>query len=171
MFKRCRFQKWIESRALAVRTVPAVLVISAALSGCAVGNVGTLVAQVQQRGNVSELSVYSVGLHLRNRADDPGAHLGVSRRTYFFLADGLLAPGWYLLRAPLAPVEAMAQDLMTVGIDFTTAAPEAGLSLGYTHTRLLARVPLDASVLIEYGADLRVEKFTVLKQESTCAIP
>lgn len=145
--------------------------MSAALSGCAIGSVGTLAAHVQRHDNVSVLSIYSVGLHVRTQADDPGAHLGYSRRTYFFAVDDMLASGWYFLRAPSPERSAFAQDLMTLGIDLSTTAPDAGLSVGYAHTRLFARVPIDASVHIQFRSDLRIEKFSTLPEESSCAIP
>lgn len=148
------------------------IVVCAALSGCAVGSVGTLAANVQRRDTLSVLSVYSVGLHWRTRADDPGVHFGYSKRTYAFVVDDTLTPGWYFLSVPSPAGSAFAQDLMTIGMDLSAAAPQAGLSLGYVRTRLFARVPLDASVLIEYvGSDLRIEKLQTCVENTACAIP
>lgn len=148
----------------------ALTTICAALSGCAVGSVGTLVANVERRDTASVLSVYSVGLHLRTRPDDPGAHIGYSKRTYVFIADGTLAPGWYFLSVPSPARSALAQDLTTIGVDLSPAAPTAGLSLGYVHTRLLARVPWNACVLIEYfGSEMRINKLQTC-EENTCAM-
>ena len=55
-----------------------------ALGGCAVGRNGTLAAQVQHDGTLTTVAVYSVGLHLRTRSDDLGAHLGLARRASVF---------------------------------------------------------------------------------------
>lgn len=143
-----------------------------ALSGCAVGSFGTLAANVERRDTVSVLSVYAVGLHVRTRADDRGAHFGYSRRVYAFAADDALQPGWYLLRVPSPARSALAQDMTTVGIDLSMALPEAGLSLGYVHTRLLARVPLEACVLIDYaGAGLGIARIQTFAEDAVCATP
>lgn len=148
------------------------MALCTALSGCAVGSFGTLAAHVDRRDTVSVLSVYAVGLHVRTRADDRGAHLGYSRRVYAFAADDGLQPGWYFLRVPSPARGAFAQDLRTVGVDISLAAPLAGLSLGYVHTRLLARVPLDACVLIDYaGAGLGIARIQTFAEVATCATP
>lgn len=146
--------------------------LCAALGGCAVGGVGTLAANVQRRDTLSVLSVYSVGLHFRTREDDLGVHIGYSKRTYSFIADDTLEPGWYFLSVPSPSRSAVAQELMTVGMDLSAAAPEAGFALGYVHTRLHARVPSDASMLIEYvGSDLRVDRLQTCGEKNACDIP
>lgn len=89
------------------------IAMSAVLSACAIGNFGSLAAKVAQNGDVSTLDLYSVGLHLRTRPDDLGAHLGYSHRTYTSVSDGTLDPGWYFLRVPSPHGEAVAQDLTT----------------------------------------------------------
>ena len=141
-------------------------------SGCAVGNFGTLAAIVERRDTVSVLSVYAVGLHVRTRADDRGAHLGYSRRVYVFAADDTLQPGWYFVRVPSPARSAFAQDLTTVGIDLSVVSPESGLSLGYVHTRFLARVPYDACVVIGYGGTgLGITQFHSFAEDAACAKP
>lgn len=146
-----------------------VVAASSGLCGCAVGRFGTLAAHVQPRGDVSDVTVYSVGLHLRARADDPGAHLGFSKRTYTFAVADMSPPGWYVLRVPLPERAAVAQDLTTVGIDLATADPAGGLSIGYVHTQLFVRVPLDASVQIQFGPGLRIDKLSTLTETPPCA--
>ena len=144
----------------------------AALSGCAVGSIGTLAANVERHDTVSVLSVYSVGLHLRTRADDPGAHIGYSKRSHVFVADDTLASGWYFLNVPSPARSAFAQDLTTIGVDLSPAAPTAGISLGYVHTRLFARVPSNACVLIEYvGSELRINKLQTYEENTVCVVP
>lgn len=142
---------------------------SSVLCGCAVGRFGTLAAHVQLRGDLSDVTVYSIGLHLRARNDDPGAHLGFSKRIYTFAGADLSPPGWYVLRVPLPACTAVAQDLSTFGIDLATAPPAGGLSLGYVHTQIFARVPPDASVLIQYGPGLRIDKLSTLTETTSCA--
>jgi hypothetical protein len=152
-------------------TVALVLTVSAVLSACAIGNVGTLAAKVERNGDVSVLDLYSVGLHLRTRPDDFGAHLGYSHRTYVFVSDDTLNPGWYFLRVPSLRRDAVAQDLMTVGIEYSAVAPLAGFTLGYSHDRLHARVPADESVYIEYaGGDTRVVRLEYCREEEPCEI-
>lgn len=146
--------------------------LCSASSGCAVGSFGTLAANVERRDALSVMSVYAVGLHVRTRADDRGAHFGYSRRVYAFPADDTLQPGWYFLRVPSPDRSAFAQNLMTFGIDISVAAPDAGLSLGYSHTRLLARVPLDACVVIGYaGAGLGIARIQTFAEDAACANP
>ena len=70
---------------------------------------------MQRAGTVTTLDVYSVGLHLRTRADDAGAHLGLARRTSVFADDPALQPGWYLFAVPSPAQSALAQDLVTLG--------------------------------------------------------
>lgn len=156
---------------ISLARVAVLVAASNGLCGCAVGRFGTLAAHVQQRGDVSDVEVYSVGLHLRARAGDPGAHLGFSKRTYTFAADDMPAPGWYFLRVPLPERAAVAQNLMTVGIDVATGAPAAGLSIGYVHTQLFARVPLDASVQIRFGPGLRIDRLSTLTETPPCTPP
>lgn len=147
------------------------LVVSVALSACAIGNVGTLAARVERTGNVSAVHLYSAGLHLRTRPDDSGAHLGYSHRTYVFVSDGTLLPGWYFLKVPSPQRDAVAQDLMTVGIEISTVAPLAGVTLGYSHSRLHARVPADESVYVEYdGTNTDVVKIQFCREEDACGI-
>jgi hypothetical protein len=136
------------------------------LSGCAVGNVGTMAANVQRHETLSVMSVYSVGLHVRTRADDPGAHFGYSKRVYVFAADPSLAPGWHFLSVPSPAAGALALDLLTIGVDASLAAPEAGIALGHAHTRFYARLPSDGCMLLKYvGPDLRIDKFITCAED------
>jgi hypothetical protein len=145
------------------------LAASVALSACAIGNVGTLAAKVEHHGGVTVLDLYSIGLHLRTRADDLGAHLGYSQRTYVFTDDGATASGWHFLVTPSPRRDALAQDLMTVGLELSALAPLAGVSLGYSRSRLYARVPADASICIQYsGAETRVVGLKQLSEGEPC---
>lgn len=148
------------------------MTLCAALGACAVGGMGTLAAQVQQRDALSVLTVHSIGLHLRTREDDRGAHLGYSARTYAFGGDAALEPGWYFLSVPSPGRSAIAQDLMTFGMEVSTVNPLAGFTLGYAHNRLHARVPGDASLLIEYrGSNLRIDKLQICQENIECVMP
>ena len=147
------------------------LAVCVALSACAIGNVGTLAAKVERNGEVTILDLYSAGLHLRTRPDDLGAHFGYSRRTYVFVSDDTVDPGWYFLQVPSLHCDAVAQDLMTVGIEFSAVAPLSGVTLGYSHSRLHARVPVHESIYIEYaGTDTRVVRLEYCKEEDACEI-
>ena len=148
-----------------------VLMVTAALGACAIGNFGTLAARVERSGNMATVDMYSAGLHLRMRADDSGAHLGYSHRRYVFVSTGQLEPGWYIFRAPLPDREAMAQDLMTVGIELSTVAPTAGITLGYSHDTIRARVAVEESLYIQYDLDnTRVVKVDYCQEGGPCEI-
>jgi hypothetical protein len=150
----------------------ALAVVSATVSGCAVGNVGTVAAHVQRGPTVSIVSVYSIGLHLRTQADDAGAHLGFSRRTHVFAADNELQPGWHFLRVPSPAHRAIAHDVTTLGLDLSTGMPAPGIALGYHRSRLLASVPADACVRIDYaGADLRIARIQHCSEVLPCHAP
>jgi hypothetical protein len=147
------------------------LAVATATGGCAVGSYGTMAAHVQHRETVTFLSVYSVGFHLRTREDDPGAHVGYSRRTYSLPADDSLSAGWHFLSVPSSRFGAIAQDLTTLGLELSFARPDRGLTLGYARQRLFARVALDDSVLIEYaGPDLRVVGFKTCQEAASCFV-
>ena len=121
------------------------------LSGCAIGNVGTLASKVERSGNVSTVDMYSIGLHLRTLPDDSGAHLGYySHRQYVFDSESTLEQGWYFFKTPLPEREAVAQDLMTVGIELSIVAPVAGITLGYCHNKIHTRTPVDGSVYVQF---------------------
>ena len=143
-----------------------------AFGGCAVGGVGTLLAHVEPREMVSVLSIYSLGIHLRQRDDDPGVHVGYSRRSYTFAGRMDATPGWHVMSVPAPTDSAIAQDLLTIGLDVTATAPEAGLTLGYLHTRLLARMPVDGDQVIEYaGTNLRIHPLPACSKDTPCATP
>lgn len=165
MHRRPEGPRWLRAVALSA-------LVCVGSGGCAVGGVGTLLAHVEPRETVSVLSVYSLGIHLRQRDDDPGAHVGYSRRTYTFAGRMDAAPGWHVMRVPAPTDSAIAQDLLTVGIDLTATAPEAGLTLGYLHTRLLARMPVDGDQVVEYtGAELRIHPLPTCSKDTPCATP
>ena len=147
-----------------------ILLATVVLNACAIGNVGTLAAKIERAGNVSTVDMYSIGLHLRTRADDSGAHLGYSHRKYVFDSESTLEPGWYFFKAPLPDHEAVAQDLMTVGIELSTVAPVAGITFGYSHNRLHTRTPVDESVYVQYDNNTRVVKVEYCKEEGPCEI-
>ncbi|WP_291982987.1 hypothetical protein [Candidatus Accumulibacter sp. ACC005] len=151
--------------------VALLLTFSGALSACAIGNVGTLAAKVEINGDACILDLYSAGLHLRTRPDDFGAHFGYSHRTYVFPADDTLRPGWYFLWFPATHHTALAQELMTIGLEISAVTPLAGVSLGYSHNTLSARLPSDESVYIEYaGNDVHVVSLQYCTEGKPCEI-
>lgn len=146
------------------------VVLAATMTGCAVGGVGTVAAHVRQRAGVTILTIHSLGLHWRTWEDDAGAHVGYSKRTYTFARVAAVSPGWYFFKVPFPDGRSVAQDLVTVGMEWSSQAPVAGLTLGYTRTRLLARVPINASFLIEYeDADLDVGTLRIFSEDDECA--
>lgn len=120
-------------------------------SGCSVGRYGTVAAHVTHLRGATHLSVHSLGLHLRTRDDDAGVHIGYAQRIYVFPSIENVAAGWHFLVVPFPEKESFAQDLRTYGVDLLLSAPDLSLSLGYTRTQLLARIPLNADILIEYA--------------------
>jgi hypothetical protein len=147
-----------------------ILIATVLLSACAIGNVGTLAAKIERAGNVSTVDMYSIGLHLRTRTDDSGSHLGYSHRKYVFDSKSVLEPGWYFFKVPLPNHEAVAQDLMTVGIELSTVAPVAGITLGYSHNRLHTRTPIDESVYLQYDNSTGVVKVEYCIEDGPCEI-
>jgi len=140
----------LPGRSVALR-VPGVLAVCALLAGCSVGNVGLLGARVADFDGGQSVEVHAPGLHLRGRADDPGASLGYTRRVYYFGGAGALAPGWHFFRIPLPDAGALALERRSLGIELATAEPEAGLAIGYEQVIVQARVPSDASMVLEYA--------------------
>lgn len=148
-----------------------VLMATVALSGCAIGNVGTLATKVERNGNVSTIDMYSIGLHLRTRSDDSGAHLGYSHRKYVFDSKSTLEQGWYFFKAPLPDREAVAQDLITVGIELSIVEPVTGIMFGYSHNKLHTRTPIDRSVYVQFDRNnTRVVKIQYCKEDEPCEI-
>ncbi|MFQ3234972.1 MAG: hypothetical protein ACI9C4_000525 [Paraglaciecola sp.] len=157
-----------------LRTALGVVVVLMAivlLNGCAIGNVGTLASKVERSGNVSTVDMYSIGLHLRTRSDDSGAHLGYSHRQYVFDSESTLQQGWYFFKAPLPEREAVAQDLMTIGVELSIVAPVAGITLGYCHNKLHTRTPVDGSVYVQFDRiNTRVVNVQYCKEDEPCKI-
>ncbi len=144
--------------------------LSAMLGGCAIGNVGTLVAHVERRDAVAVVSVHSIGLHGRTRADDLGAHLGYARRVYAFASLAGPDAGWYFLQAPVPEEDAMALDLLVLGLEFAASAPDAGLTLGYSRHRVHARLAASSVSAVGYrGKQLSLDVLTLCsKGNQTC---
>lgn len=132
--------RWIATAVLAVSCV----------SGCAVGNFGTIGARVKDFSGGQIVEMHVVGLHLRTRLDDAGGGFGYSGRTYVF-NDTSLTSGSHFFHVPLPHTEAVALARRSLGVEISTVEPVSGLTIGYEHTRLRARVPTDSSVYLEYN--------------------
>lgn len=119
------------------------------LSGCAVQNVGFLAAEVTKAKGSTVVDVYSVGVHLRTRNDDPGLTIGAARRSYVFADTEAIEfrPGWHYFVAPLSNVQAVALDTRAVGIEIRAGAPDLSLTVGLSADTILAQVPRDSSVI------------------------
>lgn len=153
--------RWIATAALAVSCV----------SGCAVGNFGTIGAQVKDFSGGQTVEMHVVGLHLRTRLDDAGGGFGYSGRTYVF-NDTSLASGWHFFHVPLPHTEAVALARRSLGVEISTVEPVSGLTVGYEHTRLRARVPTDSSVYLEYDESASgIAEYIQCKGHVPCDLP
>ena len=115
--------------------------------------------------------MYSIGLHLRTRSDDAGAHLGYSHRKYVFESQSTLEQGWYIFKTPLPDREAIGQDLMTFGIELSIIAPLEGITFGYSRNQLYTRIPIDRSVYVQFDSNnTRVEKVKYCNEDEPCEI-
>ena len=122
---------------------------SICLSGCAIGNFGTLGARVQDFSGGQVIELHIVGLHLRTRLHDAGIGLGYAKRRYAF-ANSSLKPGWYLFYVPVPDREPFAIDGRSFGMEFSTLGSASGLTIGYEHSGLRGRISADSSVYLEY---------------------
>ncbi len=132
-----------------LRWVAIVILAGGCVSGCAVGNFGTVGARVKDLPGGQVVEMHVVGLHLRTRRDDAGGGFGYSSRTYVF-GDTSLAPGWHFFHVPLPNIEAVALTGRNLGMEISAVEPISSLAIGYEHTRLRARVPGDSSIYLEY---------------------
>jgi hypothetical protein len=100
-----------------VRAVAAAA-ISGLLVGGAIDTLGPLGSRVTHTESAIVVDLYTLGAHLRTRADDRGLTIGIARRSYDFTAEGagVLAPGWHLLRAPLPPAAGLAQHVASLNV-------------------------------------------------------
>ena len=114
------------------------------------GSVGTIAGKVSHDNGTSHIELYSIGMHLRTRTDDLGAHLGFSERHYYFFEDKELKSGFYVFFVPFPKSESIAQKLTTYGLDISLAQAEPGISMGFQETFLKARVFPWSSFYLEY---------------------
>jgi hypothetical protein len=124
------------------------LVLAAALlGGCAFDNVGLLASRVTSAEGAWVVDVYSAGVYLHTRADDPGLQLGAGRRSYVFdkRDEHELTPGWHYFTVPLPDRPSYARDSRSYGLDTTFASNDLGLTLGLRATTVMARVAADDS--------------------------
>ena len=132
-----------------LRLIATAVIAVGCVSGCAVGNFGTIGARVEDFSGGQIVKMYVVGLHLRTRLDDAGGGFGFSGRTYVF-SDTSLVPGWHFFHVLLPDTEVVALARRSLGVEISTGEPISGLTIGYEYTRLRARVPADSSIYIEY---------------------
>lgn len=117
-----------------------ILLLIITLNGCAIGNIGALVAKVQKSGNVQIVNLHVIGLHFRKRMDDTGAQIGYSKRRYIFSDEVQIEPGVYFFHVPLPNIESIGQDFISFGIDISTTSPDQGINFGYQHKALYVRI-------------------------------
>ena len=132
------------------------------LTGCAIGNVGSLLGHVDRHDGVCAVTIYSLGLDVRGRKEDGGASLGYTRRVYAFVDDGTVPAGWHVFEVPLPAQPALAFDFKTLGAELSTTEPAAGIALGYEHVQVMMRTEAHRSMYIQYqgssGVPARVGK-------------
>lgn len=133
------------------------LVFLLVLTGCAFDNVGLLAAKVTPGDGAYVVDVYSIGAYLRTRPDDPGLLLGASRRSYVFSTTDETPPepGWHYFFVPIPQKGTWTLDSRSFGVDVRAAVHDAGISLGYQETTILAEVPDSQSTafVLSYSPD------------------
>ncbi|MGB0713537.1 MAG: hypothetical protein ACPGUC_08265 [Gammaproteobacteria bacterium] len=124
------------------------LLLSTGLTGCAVGNVGTLSATVVRADEATVVDVRSLGLHLRLDPPDWGLSIGSSRLTYVFPPGTTDAPppGEYIGLIPKPAATPLVFSARTLGLDLKFTPPLSALTLGAERYTLLANIPADRSV-------------------------
>ena len=131
---------------------PAVLLllVAAALAGCAIGPVGAIAGRVTDIDGGWMLEVYTLGAHVRT-GDDPGVDLGAAKRTYLFAQDESVTPrgGWHLLWLPPVSGQAMLRVVESVGIDLHLGHPEPGVTAGFQRVAATRPVPMGGDVFRE----------------------
>lgn len=146
-----------------------ILVGMLCVSGCALGNVGMIGAHIQDFTGGQTVEIHVAGFHLRTRSDDAGASLGYTRRTYVFGAATSLPTGWHFFHIPLPSIDVIALDKHSLGVDISSVEPFQGLTIGYDHTQLRARVRIDSSIYLEYGGPTSVVvKHVQCKEHDQC---
>jgi len=125
------------------------------ITGCAVGNVGSLAAHVTQADGARVVDLYTVGLYLRTAPDDQGLQLGFGKRTYVFPDHSCtpstysLEPGWHYFVVPLPDTSAVAIDSRHLGVDLQLGPAEFGITIGLQNTVLMAYIPSDRSLTMQ----------------------
>jgi hypothetical protein len=132
----------------------AAAVVSGLLGGCAINATGALVSRVTPADSAVVIDLYTLGAHVRTRAEDPGLTIGLARRSYVYAAEdaGKISPGWHLLRAPLPAAAAVAQHVASLGLEARVGPIDYGLSLGLRVATLIAPVPrgTDMALALDY---------------------
>jgi hypothetical protein len=148
---------------------------SGLLAGCAIDTLGTLGSRVTHAESAVVVDLYTLGAHLRTRADDRGLTIGLARRSYVFTAEsaGVLAPGWHLLRVPLPPAAAVAQHVASLGLEARAGPVDYGLMLGLRVATVLARAPAgtDVTLALDYTpANPELTRLQVCKEFDECGM-
>ena len=127
------------------RFIPCALAV--ALSGCSIDGYGLIAASVVQADGAYVVQTYSLGANVRTRADDAGASLGASKRSYVFplASSEKLAAGWHWLWISLPSRSSLIQRAETIGVDLRSMFPGPSVDVGYSETTILARVDNDLS--------------------------
>lgn len=145
------------------------------VQACAIDNRGAVAAQVHRGDGAWVIDVYSVGGAIRPDPEDPGALLGLGRRSYVFdLRDSdQLRPGWHFFSADMPERRPVAIDSWTLGTELGLAG-EVSLSAGYISVTRLAAIGPDDSVAfaLDYSPQApAMTRFTYLKVPAAAATP
>ena len=121
------------------------------------------------------IDLYTLGAHLRTRAEDRGLTIGLARRSYVFAAEdaGNVSPGWHFVRAPLPRVAAVAQHVVSLGFEARAGPVDYGLTLGLRVATVIARVPrgTDIALTLDYTpAHPERTRLKICREIDTCAM-
>ena len=133
-----------------LRQVIAVAGISGLLHGCAINSVGTLAARVTHAHAAVVVDLYTLGAHLRTRAEDRGLTIGLGRRSYVFAAEGAdkISAGWHLLCAPMPPIAALAQHVASLGLEARAGPAHYGVALVLRGGTVIAQIPRGTDIVL-----------------------
>jgi hypothetical protein len=149
--------------------------ISGLLPGCAIDTLGTLGSRVTHAESAVVVDLYTVGAHLRTRADDRGLTIGLARRSYVFAVEdaGNVSPGWHLVWAPLPASAAVAQHVASLGLEARAGPVDYGLTLGLRAATVIARVPRGtdmALALVYTPAHPELTRLQVCREFDKCGM-
>lgn len=135
-----------------MRSIAALIVL--ACGGCAMGNVGTQVAEVWRTPDALMVETRIYGLHFRIGEGEPfdGVGLGYARRRILYAATAApeIITGTYWFRVPLPDQGQLLVENRQIGLDLQAGAHGVGLSLGFLGQTRLSPVDPDSDFRLIY---------------------